>query len=359
VRLPFKLPFRLPFAKREREERAGGAEERRQKPGMPVVARGVERVAVRITERFRTRPGVVFIGSGKGGSGKSFVASNLAYIAAVHLPEDVPVYAVDLDLDNGTLSMVLPPPEIEAKLRAKLASANVDYLNVADILDEGVVGGKLIFSFPFKVFACGGTQMEGRLRLIPPYHELRKKSQMIKLRELDALRLREGLNSLIDYLRERKGVAILDGKQKSDLGINYDPLYRVAKERADAVLIVTEPPYLSFSDITAQYTDIMDKLVIVVNKIDAAYADKLMVLVSDAARHEVPVFVVPLSKLDAELYSRKLTPPAENLSSKTARFVGAIAMYMKLVERCDTRCCEYYEAVLSKTLEMMEKARGL
>lgn len=357
--MPFKIPFRLPFTRRRKEEKPGGAEERERKPGMPVVARGVERVATRITERFRTRPGVVFVGSGKGGSGKSFLASNLAYIAAVHLPEEVPVYAVDLDLDNGTLSMVLTPPEIEAKLRERLASSHVDYLNVADILDEGVVGGKLIFSFPFKAFACGGSQVVGKIRLIPPYHELRKKSQMIKLKELDVLRLREGLNSLIDYLREKRGIAILDGKQKSDLGINYDPLYRVAKERADVVLLVTEPPYLSFSDITAQYTDIMDKLVIVVNKVDASYADKLMILVSDAVRHEVPVFVVPLSKLDAELYSRKLTPPAENLSSKAARFIGAIAMYLKLVERCDTKCCEYYEAVLTKTLEMMEKARGL
>jgi len=352
VRLPLRLPFRLPFSRRREEP---GAERRgeRQKPGMPVVARQVERPATYATGRFKTKPRMVFVGSGKGGAGKSFIASNLAYILAAHLPESVPVFAVDLDLDNYTLSKVVLPKDLRAKLIGRLVKEGRNYLNVADILDEGVVAGAVVLASPVSIFTCGGAQIAPRIRLIPAYHVLRETSQIARLKGLDALRLREGLNHLIDYLQGKNAVAILDGKQKSNLGINYDPLYKVATERADVVILVTEPPYLSFSSITAQYTDIYDKLVIVVNKMNLAFKGQFRILVSDAARHDVPVFVVPESKEDADVYSRELAPPATNLASKTALYVGALAMYLNLVERCDTKCCGKYEEILSKTLEVM------
>ena len=356
-----KLKLQLPFGKkkREKEEVKEEREEKkvsRKEGEMPVVVREVKEVPT-ITDRFRVTPRIIFVGSGKGGVGKSFISSNLVYVIAAHLSENKPVYAVDLDLDNVTLSMMLPPPDIYAKLKKALVSSDIKYLNVADILDEGVVEKRRLFSFPVKLFTCGGSQIYTKIRLIPAYHEAKKKKQMIRLKELDVLRLREGLNSLMDYLQEKNGVAILDGKQKSNLGINYDPLYKVAKERADVVLLITEPPYLSFSSITAQYKDILHKTIIVVNKMESSYTNQLSVLISDAMRYDVPVFIVPYSKEDSYVYSRKLTPPAERLTSKTALFVGAIAMYLNLIERCDTRCCEKYEAILAKEIELMKSLK--
>lgn len=351
------MKFNIPLFNRKRKEEEDvdnvKKKEEGKEPEMPVVVRNVEK-AVDVSDRFKTTPKLVFVGSGKGGVGKSFISSNLAYILASHLSGKKSVYAVDLDLDNITLSMVLPPADIYAKLKKALITNDIDYLNVADILDEGITGKKYVFSFPVKIFTCGGTQVTPKIKLIPAYHELRKKKQMIRLRELDVLRLREGLSSLMDYLQEKNGVAILDGKQKSNLGINYDPLYKVAKERADVVILVTEPPYLAFSNITAQYRDILNKTIIVVNKMESTYTNHLSILVSDAIRYEVPVFIVPFSKEDSNSYSHKLTPPAINLKTRTSRFIGAIASYLNLVENCNTGCCEVYEEILKREIEMMK-----
>lgn len=348
------MRLKIPLFKRKQEEekeRGAGSEERKDE--MPIIVRKVEKT-IEVSDRFKTTPKLIFVGSGKGGVGKSFISSNLAYILASHITGKKSVYGVDLDLDNITLSMVLPPADIYAKLKKALITNDIDYLNVADILDEGITGKKYVFSFPVKIFTCGGTQVSPKIKLIPAYHELRKKKQMIRLRELDVLRLREGLMSLMDYLQEKDGVAILDGKQKSNLGINYDPLYKVAKERADVVLLVTEPPYLAFSSITAQYRDILNKTIIVVNKMESTYTNHLSVLISDAIRYEVPVFIVPFSKEDSTSYSHKLTPPSVNLKTRTSKFIGAIASYLNLIENCDTGCCEMYEEILSKEIEMMK-----
>jgi len=332
-------------AKKERKE------EPKAKSEMPIVYREVNK-ATAISERYKITPKIIFVGSGKGGVGKSFIASNLTYIVAAH-SKNRPVYAVDLDLDNSTLSMVLPPPDVYDRLKRALAQTEIKYLNVADILDEGVVEKSRLFSFAPRIFTCGGTQITPEIRLIPSYHTSREKSQKIKLKSMDALRLREGLESLIDYLQQKNSVAVLDGKQKSNLSPNFDPLYRIAKERADVILLVTEPPYLSFSSITAQYNDMLNKLIIVVNKMVPSYEDQLVVLLSDAMRYNVPVFVVPSSDEDSFKYKEKFTPPAERLSSKTSVFIGAIALYLNLIDNCDTKCCNIYEEILSKEVEVM------
>jgi MinD-like ATPase involved in chromosome partitioning or flagellar assembly len=355
----FKLSL---FGKKKEEEEEKQppkkTPKKEKKTETPVVVREVAKTTT-VSERFRITPKIIFVGSGKGGVGKSFISSNLAYIISAHLKHEKgkSLYAVDLDLDNTTLSMVLPPPDIYAKLKKALATSEINYMNVADILDEGVVTKRAIFSFPVKMFTCGGTQIVSRIKLIPAYHELKQKKQMIRLKELDVLRLREGLNSLIDYLKEKNGVAILDGKQKSNLGINYDPLYKVAKERADVVILVTEPPYMSFSSITAQYKDILSKTIIVVNKMESGFTNRLTVLINDAMRYEVPVFIVPFSKDDSYVYGRKLSPPASRLNSKTARFIGALAMYLNLIENCDTGCCDVYAEILSRMIELMQTLR--
>ncbi len=347
IRLPFDIPF---WRRRRGEEKREDGDGRTSGEKLPVVVRGESEKAVSPIS-YKQVPKIIFVGSGKGGVGKSFVSSNLLYVLSAHVKTKM-VFGVDLDLDNTTLSMIVPPTDVYNVITKKW-STNIKYLNVASVLDEGIITSKAVLKIPIKMFTCGGSQISTTIRLIPAYSEPDKKRQMIKLKDLDVLRLREGLTNLIEYIRDKNGVAVLDGKQKSNLGINYDPLYKLAKEEADVVLLVTEPPYLSFSTITAQYRDILHKLIIVVNKFDMGFAQQLSILLSDANRYQVPVFIVPYSKEDGEDYSKKLTPPAVRLSSRSAKYIGALAHYLGLVETCDTGCCKDYNKILTKNVELM------
>lgn len=300
--------------------------------------------------KFKTKPRVIFVGSSKGGVGKSFIASTLVDIIAAH--NSKPVYAVDSDLDNSTLSSVLIPPEIEEKLQRTLIQRNIEYLNFADALLEGVTG-RQILKFTVKLTGCGGSIIPVSIRLIPTYHALKKRSQMIALRDVDVLQMRDGMNSLIDFLTSRNGIVVIDGKQKSNLSINLDPIYAVAKERSDVIIIVTEPPYLSFNTITAQYQEVLDKSIIVVNKVDSANVERVAALASDAIQRDIPLFIVPKAEKYAEKYRDWVSPGVE-LGGTVSKFVGAIAMYLNLVEECNTNCCDVYRQVLEKELEALK-----
>jgi len=348
-----KFPLSRLMKRVKREEKSRDSEDSERKQKTPVVVREPVARDAFASERWRGSPRLVFVGSSKGGAGKSFIASNLTYILAAH--SEKPVYAVDLDLDNATLSMVVPPPDVLRRLQQTLTARGIDYVNTADVLIEGVISKRALLSIPVSMFTCGGSQIHAKVRLIPAYHELKRKSQLLRLRDMDVLQMREGLRTLIDYIRSKGGVAVLDGKQKSNLGINYDPLYRMAKDEADAMIIVTEPPYLSFSTIVSQYRDALEKTVIVVNKAEPAYALKIKILLQDAARYGVPVFLVPYSSEDGEVYTRRLEPPASKLDRRTAVYTGVVARYLNLVDRCDTGCCALYDAKLSQYLRI---ARG-
>ena len=339
----------LSFFKRRKKARKEEVEEEK----IVIHSKPAQDAAV-VDMKYKVTPSVIFVGSSKGGVGKSFISSTLVNIIAAH--NSKPVYAVDSDLDNSTLSSVLIPPDIEEKLQRTLIQRNVDYLNFADVLLEGISRNRQILRFTVKVVGCGGSLIPEQIRLIPTFHALKRRSQMIALREVDVLQMRDGMNSLIDYVISKKGIIVIDGKQKSNLAINLDPIYSVAKERADVVILVTEPPYLSFNAITAQYQEVLDKTIIVVNKVDASNINQVATLAADAIQRDIPLFIVPRSEKYAEKYRQWISPGTE-LGGDISKYVGAVAMYLNLITDCSSKCCDLYKAILEKEIQALRSLK--
>ncbi|MEM4429706.1 MAG: hypothetical protein QXM08_00900 [Thermofilaceae archaeon] len=292
--------------------------------------------------RLKTKPRIIFVGSSKGGCGKSFLVSNLVVVTAALSKHTV--YAVDLDLDNYTLTSVLPPPNGWVRLEHQLQrSSGARYVNVADVIYEGTVkpGAQtvLIPRFSDRVLACTGALIEYSYRVIPAYDLLRIREAYALLQSVDPRLLRKGLEALITYFRGRinRGddiVVFFDGKQKSDIGIEYEPLYRTLVDESDLFILVTEPPYLSFSEITLPYRRVLDKTVIVVNKADHPSKEQILLLVQDAVSNNVPVFLIPYLEEDGRIYTTKerRPPAAVRLNMPSALFIAALAYMINLVD---------------------------
>ena len=288
--------------------------------------------------KYRRRPNLIFVGSGKGGVGKSLLSSNLVVIASALSRADV--YAVDLDLDNYTLSKVLQPEGSISKLIAKLQAAGIDdYLNLASILRNGVVQrGVVIPVMTATAFACNGTQLRIKYRLIPAYNVLHQKEQEVALRSLTPRLLLSGIHALVDYFNEKRAtnkdiIVVFDGKQKSNIGIEYEPLYRLMIDYADVFILPVESPNLSFSDIIAPYKNVLDKLIIVVNRAEPAIRDRVQALIRDAIDRNIPVFLMPKVPADGDLFRNFYTPPAmKSLTRPTALHAMAIAYFLNILD---------------------------
>ena len=303
------------------------------------------------------RLNIIVVGSSKGGVGKSLVAANLAVALAVYT--DSPVAAVDADLDNMTLSERLPPHDFYKRVSEALARQGETVLSFADFLVEGVVpAGRVVPVVKDSTRACTSDPIEYRVRLVPALDPLRLAELRASVQGLDAIMLRSGVDALIEWLRERGYVAVIDAKQKSNLGINYEPLYSALLERADVFILVTEPPYLGFSDITAPYTEFLSKTVIVVNKVLGEHVQRVALLMRDAAREGVPVHIIPHDDKDAEVYVRKLrAPAADSLARRTAIYVAALAARLRLLDWrrvSEAGCAERVQRVV----QLHEEAAG-
>jgi len=339
-----KIKIKLPFGKKK-EEKTSEEEEELEKI--------TETTLTPITftgelAKYKTKPNLVFVGSGKGGSGKSLLSSNLIVVVSA-LSNNV-VYGVDLDLDSYTLSHVLAPRNFYENLVRSLRSGE-EYLNLATILRTGAVksGSAVIPIIKTITIACSGVQLPVQYRLIPAYNFLTQKEQMVALRSLTPRLLLNGLQELVTYFRSRveelksKGknaVVIFDGKQKSNIGIEYEPLYRLMVDQCDVFILLVEAPQLSFSEIIAPYKHVMDKTIIVINRAEYTIKEKMMALIADAVDRNIPIFIMPNSPSDGDLVRAQYTAPAlKGLMRPTAIYTAAIAYFLNLLD--DTYINEY------------------
>lgn len=303
-----------------------------------------------IFEKFKNPPSLIFVGSSKGGVGKSMITTNLAIILAA-LGNSI-VHVVDLDLDNYTATYRLPKKgELEEiAMRYYKSGGSTMPLNVAQVLIETSVRssrvgseGLLVTLLRQSVADCNKRMIDYSIRLVPAYDVIHMRDQMLYgIRGLSSSLYRAGMETLIKALVEEKNklerskkraVFLFDGKQKSNIGIEYEPLYRTVLTNADAFILVTEPGYLSINEVLAPYMDYLDKTVIIVNKFEPNFFDKVAIFIRDAAAKRIPVFVIPKDTNDEKLYDQKNRPPAAfGLSRRTALFTMALAYSLKLID---------------------------
>lgn len=317
--------------------------------------------------RYKARPQLIFVGSSKGGAGKSFLTANLA-VAVSALSPSKNLYVVDLDLDNQTASLVLPPEGQMPRLANLAAKNNVNLLTVADVFEKSYVPrGWIIPRFRGQTFGCGGAQVDYSFLLIPAYDRVRMKEQQVIMRGLDTRSLRAGVDALLAYFQAKKNtdksvVVLFDGKQKSDLGINVEPIYRQMAENSDAFILVTEPPYLNFDDLVAPYRGMMEKMVVVVNKVNPSVLDRVALLVRDALSYGVPAFAIPEVPPDGDLYRlRGRAPAADRLDRPTALHSMALAYFLNLVDDDGLRasgCDASVYAILSNYRKLFAQLGG-
>jgi len=290
--------------------------------------------------RYKTKPNLIFIGSGKGGVGKSLIASNLTVLISALSNNDV--YAVDLDLDLSTLSNILVTPYYYAKLAERIKGKNVEYVNLASILINATIKGNIIPIVNHTIFACNDRQIPVKYRIIPTYNVLTRREQEGYIRSVTPQILLKGLRELVTFFREkaeeqkknnRHLVAIFDGKQKSNIGLDYEPLYRLMIDQADVFIYPIEPPYLSFNEIMSQYRNAIEKTILVVNKATPEVKDKLQVLITDAVDRGIPIFIIPYSSEDRDTVTKSYSSPAlHGLKRPTVMHTAPIAYFLNLLD---------------------------
>lgn len=288
----------------------------------------------------KIKPRIIFIGSNKGGVGKSFLATNLVATASAYTDEAV--FAVDLDLDSYTISTSLPPPEAWRSIEEKYAQSKTRYLTVADILYHGSMrfGSETrgFLMFRSKTLTCNGIQLEYSFRLLPAYdyNDLLKNYQKERLKHMSSDLLRKGLDVIVSYFKSRinRGENVLvffDGKQKSNIGIMYEPLYRLMIDYCDLFILVTDSDYLNFSDITIPYSNVLNKTVIVVNQMKRTRVTSLKPFLIDAGSRKVPVFIVPFLEQLPTAIDKKTYYATTRLDNPPAVFSAALLYLLNII----------------------------
>jgi len=332
-----KIRIKIPFVKKRKEP----AEEEVEAEKVSEIATTAPVVIAGEIAKYKYKPNLIFVGSGKGGSGKSLLSSNLVVVTSA-LSDNV-VYGVDLDLDSYTLSHILAPRNFYENLVRTLKSGE-EYFNLASVLRTGVIKRESTFIPVIKTttIACNGAQLPIQYRLIPAYNFLTQKEQMVALRSLTPRLLLSGLQELVTYFRTKaeelksKGkdaVVVFDGKQKSNIGIEYEPLYRLMVDQCDVFILLVEAPQLSFSEIIAPYKHVMDKMIIVINRAEHSIKEKMMALIADAVDRGIPIFIMPHAPEDGDLVRNQYTAPAlKGIMRPTAAHTATIAYFLNLLD---------------------------
>jgi len=344
--------FRRRRKRVEEQEEAGRGEEYREEER--VVFRRIDLASD--LPRLKKPAQTVFVGSLGGGAGKSFIASNLVIAASIFSGR--PVYAVDLDLDNYMLTQILEPMSWR---ETAILSERARFLTTTKILYHGMRSGSVL-KLSGRTFACNGLQVTYEYRLIPAHDIIDRKSDRTKAAQLDERSIQYGLNALVDLIgRWRDAITIIDCKQKGLEGAKYEPVYRVMTEFCDAFLLVLKPPYQSISEILTIFGGtraVEEKMIIVFNRVQPAYMERVLVLIRDAVEQQVPVFIIPETSSDGELFHYNLTAPAAlNFKRRTAIFVLALARFLGIARDDLLRKYGCYEDV-KNVLEMHKQLLG-
>jgi len=286
--------------------------------------------------RYKKTPNLVFIGSDMS-AGKSVLASNMTVVVSALSRR--PVYAVDLDIGSATMTKILPPPNFIEELARRVLNSDVRFANFADILvNGGLDSSVLIPIIKTRTMACNDLQIPVKYRFIPAYDPLRLREQEILLKSVSPRVVYAGTESLIDYFKKKvrenpDTVVVFDGKQKSNIGIEFEPLYRLLADESDVFIMPVKPPVTNFSALLASYSEYLDKMILVLNMVEPAHKGNVKLVLQTALKYDIPTFIIPYVQEDDMLVRRTYTAPAlRSLSRPTAVHAGVIATYLNLTD---------------------------
>jgi len=284
---------------------------------------------------FRKRnPRIASFGSPKGGVGKSTLASIAVVTLAVHGLDTV---AVDLDLDNETLTTLLLPEEYVEHVRSIAVRSRRPVLSFSSlILEEPSFNYSIITlngRYQLRTRACTGQEVFFPLRLVPAvdprvnYHRLRKKLN-VQLERYGYRDYRDATLQLYQEMRNRMFHSVFDLKQKSNVASSREILYSVAGDKSDVFFIVTDPSNLDFQRVMSPFTAYYDHLVVIINKVERQHLPAVRDFIRESLREQVPVFVVPFDEFALTATTKTMLSPAlSDLSAKACTSVGGILSF--------------------------------
>ena len=304
----------------------------------------VERVEEPVVERtvppsdftvFRKRnPRIVSFGSPKGGVGKSTLASIAVVSLAVH---GLDVAAIDLDLDNETLTTLLLPEEYVEHVRSIAVRSRRPVLSFSSlILEEPSFNYSIITlngRYQLRTRSCTGQEVFFPLRIVPAvdprvnYHRLRKKLN-VQLERYGYRDYRDATLQLYQEMRNRMFHSVFDLKQKSNVASAREILYSVAGDKSDVFFIVTDPSNLDFQRVMSPFTAYYDHLVVIVNKVEKRHIPMVKEFIRESLKEQVPVFIVPFDEFALSATTKTMLSPAlSDLSSKACTSMGGVLSF--------------------------------
>ena len=333
------------------------------------------------SSRYPRKPTVVLIGSDKGGSGKSLIAGNLTYVVAANVAggEGGRVILVDTDFRNTQ--------HITSRvLRSSLGKvpSDTEYVNFVEVIMNGVRGKLSVLERRPKVTTCTGRVMTAPFLFIPSvpnilssYYDFlysggRENRYLMALAERYGETIKSTLpqsviQHIVHLLTKLRAVnphlVVIDAPPATSLS-NWEGVYMRLLEEADVFLYVAipypnPPPYDSFKSV---YMNYLDKTVIVLNRVkfdDLKKNYALRSFIEFAGKDGIPVFLVPESEADSEVFDKEGYVPARRLDSTTAIPVGALARYLQLIPSCRyTGCCRLYDEYLQLVLSYQRLLLG-
>ena len=280
----------------------------------------------------------IAIVGGKGGTGKTIVASNLAYLISER--EKCEVLLVDVDVENPcTYTLFDTRRELVMTIDAFLPKFNLDKCVYCGTCSEKcpvhailvVKGEKLVFfevlceGCATCIYVCPHRAIERGSREIGKIYSAKANNIDLVIGELNpgSRRYHEVMEKVLEYsekLFRQYNYIIFDSPPGTGAGIS------MIISKADLVIVVTEPTMLGFSDLkklTSLLKKENKKVIIVINK--AGLSRKIEAEIEKFAReNDFEIAKIPYSKEILETYIQGKLVVKEYPESSSAQAISRL-----------------------------------
>jgi len=304
---------------------------------------------------------LIVVGGVKGGSGKSFVASNLTIVLSLASGRrSGRVLAVDTDTSNVTLTLQLLSRPIHTALREWVLEGGeqldkireLDHASFIEILKG--LEKRSVLRVKHTINSCRGVGLKTTVSLIPSIPLVN--AVMIGRRSITDLEegeLRSGVRRLLDFIetvRRRYQYIVVDLIPWSGTIPQETILYNSLLDYADIAIVVADPEGLNPTEITTRFGRSGEKTIVVINKVTASSIEDPLVQSRIRLLHDSG-FTIHLIPLDQKyekkefdtLYKIYRIPTIDGLDTRVSIAIQSLASRLgeTPVEDCENMVVEY------------------